>query len=63
MTRLRELQHFPLDRAWLCAEMDCRTVSNGGGICPRCGGASGEYIVKWLDRLLTNEGAGAHREG
>lgn len=58
MTPLQELQHFPLERAWLCAQDDCRTVSNSRGICPKCGGASGEYIVRWLDRLTRNEGAG-----
>jgi len=30
------LVQMPLDSAFLCADMDCRTVSNNSSACPRC---------------------------
>lgn len=36
-TDTSKLQHFPLEQAFLCADLDCRSVGNSSCICPACG--------------------------
>ena len=48
---IADVQQIPLDRAWLCADLECRTISNTPGYCPRCAGTEGGHLVVWLDEL------------
>ncbi len=32
-----KLQHFPLEHAFLCADLHCASIGNSSSICPACG--------------------------
>ncbi len=55
---IADVQQIALDRAWLCGDLDCRTISNTPGYCPRCAGTEGRHIVEWLDELTKERDAG-----
>ena len=48
-----KLQHFPLEHAFLCADLTCCSVSNSSKQCPACGNKS----LLSVARLLAGEHA------
>ena len=56
--KLEDVAQIALDRAWLCADLECRTISNTPGYCPKCAGTEGRHIVEWLDELTKERDAG-----
>lgn len=54
---LCQLQHFPLERAYLCLDETCRSVCNSPCICPACAGTSLMSLAVVLNRATEKEGA------
>lgn len=53
MTDPTKLSHFPLEAAFLCADLKCCAVGNSASACPACGNSS----LLSLARLLAGEHA------
>jgi hypothetical protein len=47
---LEDIQMIAMDRAMVCLNNDCRTISNTTGDCPACAGTKLWPLTRWLER-------------
>lgn len=58
MNQTAKITMLGLDDAYLCADLDCKTISNVSQACPRCGSA-----VQSLANALSRETGKEARNG
>jgi hypothetical protein len=52
---MAQLVHFPLEDAYLCADLQCRSVGNSANWCPACAGTTLQSLAKILNRQTAQQ--------
>jgi len=48
-----ELQHIPLNQAYICLEADCGAIGNSNSWCPACNSTKVWPVTRWVAELVT----------